>query len=182
MTVGTGGRVGRTVEWAERCGCVNQGDLEGLLGGRNFGKRLGKPLATSFSAARAGDAEALNTVAYAAQWFGRALYNLVTILDTEAIFVGGSVWRHNEELLAPLVQQEISTRFEALTAGVQVQGAVLGELVTDLGAFALVMPQPWIEGWRSRHPWTTPVSVLLLDYGAEFIRIKYPHQLASGLT
>jgi glucokinase len=152
-----------TNDEAARCGCGNQGDLEGLLGGRNFEKRLGKPLAAIFSAARAGDAEALNTVAYAAQWFGRALYNLVSILDTEAIFVGGSVWRHNEDLLAPLVQQEISTRFEALTAGVQVQGAVLGELVTDLGAFALVMPQPWIEGWRTKKPWTTLESIVLAD-------------------
>ena len=152
-----------TNDEAARCGCGNQGDLEGLLGGRNFEKRLGKPLATIFSAARTGDAEALNTVRYAAQWFGRSLYNLVSILDTEAIFVGGSVWRHNEDLLAPLVQQEISTRFEALTAGVMVQGAVLGEFVTDLGAFALVMPQPWIEGWRTKKPWTTLDSIALAD-------------------
>jgi hypothetical protein len=62
-----------------------------------------------------------------------------------------------------LVQQEISTRFEALTAGVQVQGAVLGELVTDLGAFALVMPKPWIEGWRTKKPWTTLESVVLAN-------------------
>jgi hypothetical protein len=87
---------------------------------------------------------------------------LVSILDTEAILVGGSVWRHNEDLLAPLVQQEISTRFEPLTAGVRVQGAVLGELVTDLGAFSLVMPQPWIEGWRSRQPWITLESKSLV--------------------
>lgn len=143
------------------CGCGNQGDLEGLLGGRNFEKRLGKPLAEVFSAARHGDTDALGTVAYAARWFGRALYNLVTILDTEAILVGGSVWRYNEDLLAPLVQREISKRFTALTAGVEVRGAVLGELVTDLGAFALVMPPEWVEDWRSRAPWLQLETVVL---------------------
>lgn len=143
------------------CGCGNQGDLEGLLGGRNVEKRLGKPLAEVFSAARRGNTESLATVAYAARWFGRALYNLVTILDTEAILVGGSVWRHNEDLLAPLVQQEISSRFEALTTGVVVRGAALGELVTDLGAFALVLPPAWKTHWQARRPWEQLTSTVL---------------------
>jgi len=143
------------------CGCGNQGDLEGLLGGRNFEKRLGRPLAKVFSAARDGDAESLATIAYAARWFGQALYNLTTILDTETIMVGGSVWRHNEDLLAPLVQHEISSRFEALTAGVVVRGATLGELVTDLGALALVLPPQWIEDWRTHRPWEQLESTLL---------------------
>lgn len=145
------------------CGCGNQGDLEGLLGGRNVEKRLGKPLADVFSAARRGNTESLVTVAYAARWFGRALYNLVTILDTEAILVGGSVWRHNEDLLKPLVQEEISSRFEALTSSVTVDSAALGELVTDLGALALVMPPQWIEDWRTQQPWTTLESLSLTD-------------------
>lgn len=135
------------------CGCGNRGDLEGMIGGRNFGKHLGKPLGDIFDDARRGDAAAVALVQEAARWFGRALYNLTAILDTEAIFVGGSVWRHNEDLLAPLVRQEIDGRFPALTRGVCVQGATLGELVTDMGAFALVMPAEWIADWRVRRPW-----------------------------
>lgn len=141
------------------CGCGNRGDLEGMIGGRNFGKHLGKPLEQVFSDARAGDADALLAVQDAARWFGRALYNLVAILDTEAILVGGSVWRHNEALLAPTVRQEIDSRFAALTRGVSVQSATLGELVTDVGAFALAMPQDWVADWRSRRPWETLASV-----------------------
>jgi glucokinase len=143
------------------CGCGNRGDLEGMIGGRNFGKHLGKPLEVIFSDAQRGDAPALQVVQEAARWFGRALYNLTTILDTEAIFVGGSVWRHNEALLAPLVQQEITDRFPALTRGVTVQGTTLGELVTDTGAFALVMPADWIANWRAHRPWETLRSVPL---------------------
>lgn len=136
-----------------QCGCGNQGDLEALIGGRNTGERLGHALADVFAAARRGEPTALATVADAARWFGRALYNLTTMLDTETIFVGGSVWRHNADLLAPLVQREISSRFPALTRGVTVQDATLGELTTDLGAFALVMPQAWMTDWRGRQPW-----------------------------
>jgi glucokinase len=145
------------------CGCGNRGDLEGMLGGRNFGKHLGKPLARIFADASAGDAAALQVVHDAARWFGRALYNLVTILDCEAIFVGGSVWRNNEALLSPLVRQEIAQRFPALTRGVSVQGATLGELVTDMGAFALVAPQHWIDDWRQRRPWSSLASVTALS-------------------
>lgn len=145
------------------CGCGNRGDLEGMIGGRNFGKHLGKPLEVIFSDAQLGDAAALDAVQEAARWFGRALYNLTTILDTEAIFIGGSVWRHNEALLAPLVRKEIDTRFPALTRGVSVQSTTLGELVTDLGAFSLAMPPAWIADWRFRCPWQALSSVHLTD-------------------
>ena len=145
------------------CGCGNRGDLEGMIGGRNFGKHLGKPLETIFHDAQQGDAPALQVVQEAARWFGRALFNLTTILDTEAIFVGGSVWRHNEALLAPLVQQEITHRFPALTRGVTVQGTTLGELVTDMGAFALVLPTMWVGDWRARRTWETLRSEPIAD-------------------
>lgn len=147
------------------CGCGNRGDLEGMIGGRNFGKHLGKPLETIFHDAQHGDAAALRVVHEAARWFGRALYNLTAILDTEAIFVGGSVWRHNETLLAPIVQREISDRFPALTHGVTVQSATLGELVTDMGAFALATPSEWAADWRVTCPWKALRSVHLADAG-----------------
>jgi glucokinase len=145
------------------CGCGNRGDLEGMIGGRNFGKHLGRPLDAIFYDAQRGDDVALAAVREAARWFGRALYNLTAILDTEAIFVGGSIWRHNETLLAPLVQQEINTRFPALTRGVSVHSATLGELVTDMGAFALAIPPQWITGWRAHRPWETLPTMHLPD-------------------
>ncbi len=146
------------------CGCGNRGDLEGLIGGRNFGKQLGQPLADIFEDARSGLPDAQALVHDAARWFGRALYNLVTILDIEAIYVGGSVWRHNADLLAPLVRAEIDSRFPALTHGVTVQDATLGELVTDMGAFALVLPPHRITDWHRRRPWEALVSVPLADH------------------
>ena len=145
------------------CGCGNRGDLEGIIGGRNFGKHLGKPLEDIFRDAQHGDAAALAAVQEAARWFGRALYNLTAILDTETILVGGSVWRHNETLLAPLVRQEIEKRFPALTKSVKVQGATLGELVTDMGAFALSIPDAWRTNWRSHRPWEALPTVHLTD-------------------
>jgi len=135
------------------CGCGNVGDLESLVGGRNLGLRLGLSLDKIFSLARSGDETALAIVHEAAQWFGRGLYNLIVTLDTQCVLVGGSVWRENEALLSPLVQTEISTRFPALTNSVRIQSALLGELVTDIGALAAVMPEAWVADWRLRQPW-----------------------------
>ena len=135
------------------CGCGNRGDLEGMVAGRNLGNRIGKPLGEVFAAAEAGDSNAMSIVHDAARWFGRGLYNLVTTLDLQLILVGGSVWRHHAGVLQPLVQAEISTRFPALTRDVQVISASLGELVTDVGALALVMPDDWKAHWRQHQPW-----------------------------
>ncbi len=135
------------------CGCGNRGDLEAMVSGRNLGNRLGRPAADIFTAASTGDAASLAIVEEAARWLGRGLYNLAATLDTRRFLVGGSVWRHHADLLAPLIEAEIRSRFPALTAGVTVQGAALDEWVTDIGALALVMPPSWIADWRLRAPW-----------------------------
>lgn len=135
------------------CGCGNRGDLEGLISGRNLGNRVGKTAAELFEAARAGDPAAREVGEYAARWLGRGLYNLAAALDLRLFVVGGSVWQHHGDWLKPLVLQEIHGHFPALTAGVRVEGAALGSLVADVGAFTLVLPDAWLEPWRSDQPW-----------------------------
>ena len=135
------------------CGCGNQGDLEGLISGRNLSQRLQQPLEVIFTAAAQGNPTCLAIAEEAAKWLGRGLYNLITTLDLRCILMGGSVWRHHAGLLAPLVEKEIQFRFPAMTEGVVLQSAALGELVADLGALSLVMPESWKADWNARQPW-----------------------------
>ncbi len=135
------------------CGCGNRGDLEGLISGRNFGNRMNMSSVELFQAARDGDVQARDAAIAAAQWFGRALYNLSATLDTRAFAIGGSVWLHHGDWLAPFVLAEIETRFPTLTAGVSIKSAALGALVADIGAFSLVIPKEWIAGWHDTQPW-----------------------------
>ena len=135
------------------CGCGNQGDLEGLISGRNLSQRLQQPLEVIFTAAAHGDPTCLAISEEAAKWLGRGLFNLITTLDLRCILMGGSVWRHHAGLLAPLVEKEIHSRFPAMTEGVVLQSAALGELVADLGALSLVMPESWKADWNARQPW-----------------------------
>lgn len=137
------------------CGCGNRGDLEAMISGRNLD--YASPLTTPelFNAARAGDPQARRQIEEAAQWFGRALYNLTAILDIRTFVIGGSVWMHHGDWLMPLVRQEIDSRFAALTQGVNVVPAALGPFVADIGALSLVMPSPWIARWLQMQPWQT---------------------------
>lgn len=136
------------------CGCGNRGDLEGLISGRNIGRRVNMDTAELFRAARDGsNTQARAAAEEAARWLGRALYNLTATLDTRCFAIGGSVWMHHGEWLAPLVMQELQSRLPALTEGVVVVPAALGNLVADIGALTLVLPGEWIEGWRSTSPW-----------------------------
>jgi glucokinase len=135
------------------CGCGNRGDLEALVSGRNLGRRTNMTASELFDAARAGDARAREIAELAAQRFGRALYNIAATLDTRAFVIGGSVWLHHGDWLAPIVMHEIESHFPALTAGVKIHPAALGRLVADVGALALVIPQDWIPEWRNSKPW-----------------------------
>jgi glucokinase len=134
------------------CGCGNRGDLEALISGRGLEHRFASVPAL-FTAARNGDPAAHDAVAKAAQWFGRALYNLTAILDMRVFVIGGSIWHHHGAWLLPMVQPEIGTRLPALTQGVSIVPAALGELVADVGALSMVMPPEWMPSWRSRQPW-----------------------------
>lgn len=135
------------------CGCGNRGDLEGLISGRNLGNRLGMSAAELFEAARAGTPEARQVAEYAARWLGRGLYNVTATLDTRLFVLGGSVWQHHGDWLHPLVLAELEQRLPALTRGVRVVSAGLGALVADVGAFTLVLPQEWMQGWRRTEAW-----------------------------
>jgi glucokinase len=135
------------------CGCGNVGDVEALISGRNLGLRFGQTAADIFAAARQGSESERAKVVEAAQWFGKALYNVAATLDTRVFVIGGSVWLHHGAWMAPIVREEIERRLPALTKGIAIGPAGLGPLVADIGALCLVMPTDWIGPWRQSLPW-----------------------------
>ncbi|MES2385488.1 MAG: ROK family protein [Pseudomonadota bacterium] len=125
------------------CGCGNIGDLEALVAGNAMPRRfaaLGYDNAAGLlEAARAGQAQAAAVVDDLCRVMGRALYNLVVTLDLQRISVGGSVFWHHRDHLLPRLQAQISGRLPALTDGVEVVPAGLGNQVGDYAALALVI-------------------------------------------
>ena len=125
------------------CGCGNVGDVEGLVAGnaipRRFGAQGFADAATLFVAARAGDAGAVAIVDDLCDVMGRTLYNMVATLDLQRISVGGSVFWHNRDYLLPKLQAALKGKLPALTDGVEIVPAGLGEKVGAYAALALVV-------------------------------------------
>ena len=120
------------------CGCGNLGDLEALVAGNAVARRFGADAATLMQRARGGDAEAVKTVDELCRIMGRALYNMVVILDLQRISLGGSVFTHNKDYLLPRLQAEVAGRMPALTSGAELLPAGLGDKVGDYAALALL--------------------------------------------
>lgn len=121
-----------------RCGCGNVGDLESQVGGNAIERRFGVDAATLMRAARAGEPDATAAVDALCDLFGRALYDLVVILDLQRVSLGGAVFWHNRDLLLPRLRAGLGGRLPAITAGVELVPAGLGLRVVDYGALALV--------------------------------------------
>jgi glucokinase len=120
------------------CGCGNIGDLEALVAGNAVARRFGADAATLMQRARAGDADAVRTVDELCRIMGRALYNMIVILDLQRISLGGSVFTHNKEYLLPRLQAQVAGRMPALTTGAELVPAGLGDKVGDYAALALL--------------------------------------------
>ncbi|WP_295535156.1 ROK family protein [uncultured Pseudacidovorax sp.] len=120
------------------CGCGNRGDVESLVAGNAIARRFGVEAAELFGAAQQGDAKALATVDGLCRVMGRLLYNLTAALDLSRISLGGSVFWHNRDFLLPRLHSQLDGRLPALTDGVQLVAAGLGDKVGDYAALALV--------------------------------------------
>lgn len=119
------------------------GDVESLVAGNAIPRRFGATgftdAATLFIAARAGDTRAKAIIDDLCDVMGRALYNLVVTLDLQRISVGGSVFWNNRDYLLPKLQASLKVKLPALTDGVEIVPAGLGEKVGDYAALALVL-------------------------------------------
>jgi glucokinase len=121
------------------CGCGNLGDVEALVGGNSIGRRFATDAATLLQRAQDGDAASRVQVDELCRVMGRALYNLVAILDLQRISLGGTVFCKHHAYLLPRLRSEVAGKLPALTAGCELVSAGLAERVGDYAALALLI-------------------------------------------
>ena len=143
---GNAGHLGHTFVVEDNdalCGCGLLGDVEALVAGnaipRRFAAKGYADASALFAAARAGDAQAVDIIDALCKVMGRALFNATAMLDLQRISLGGSVFWHNQDYLLPRLQAFMQGKLPALTNGLEIVPAGLGERVGDLAALALVM-------------------------------------------
>jgi glucokinase len=105
------GRMGRAGELSHQvivpdgppCGCGNRGCLEALASASAIARRAGTSTpGEAFAAAARGDGRAALAIAEVADYLGRAIANIVTMLVPERIVIGGGVAEAGEALLGPV--------------------------------------------------------------------------------
>lgn len=125
------------------CGCGSVGDVEALVAGNAIPRRFGSlgytDAAMLFVASGAGDARAAAIIDDLCRVMGRTLFNMIATLDLQRISIGGSVFWHHRDLLLPKVIGHVQGKLGALTHGVEIVPAGLGERVGDYAALALVL-------------------------------------------
>ena len=120
------------------CGCGNLGDVEGLVSGNAIARRFGAPAAELLERAESGEAEATAIVDELCRVLGRAIYNLVVVLDLQRVCVGGGVFLHHGDFLLPRLQAQLTGKLPALTQGCALVPAGLGSRLGDYAALALL--------------------------------------------
>jgi glucokinase len=124
------------------CGCGMVGDVEALVAGNAIPRRFGalgfQDSAALFAAARAQQPAALEVVDGLCVVMGRTLFNMAATLDLQRIAIGGSVFWHNQDDLLPRLRAFVAGKLPALTDGLEIVPAGLGERVGDFAALALV--------------------------------------------
>jgi len=90
---GSAGEVGHMVldPKGPLCACGMHGCTEAYASGSTLARKMGRPAAEVFAAARQGDPRSLQVVEEAAGMVGQALMNLANLVDPELIVIGGGI-------------------------------------------------------------------------------------------
>lgn len=140
---GHGGHTFVSTDHQALCGCGNKGDVEALVAGNAIPRRWGDEgygdASALFKALKAGDPLAEQHVDEMCHIMGRLLFNLIALGDLSRISLGGSVFWHNRDVLLPRLKRHALGQLPALTQGVALVPAGLGEQVGDFAALALVI-------------------------------------------
>jgi glucokinase-like ROK family protein len=149
----------RVVENGKLCRCGNTGCLETVVSSRaliGFAKEVmeqnpDSPLHSFVAtpanlttdaillAFQAGDVELRRFVVDMGRYLGKAVANLVGILNIKQIVIGGSLARFGETLIEP-IRQEMRLRVQSTQADeTEITGATLGTDIVIFGAAALLL-------------------------------------------
>jgi glucokinase len=148
-----------------QCGCGGYAHLEALAAGPAIQREYGASPRQAFERYRAGEAKAQGVVRRLALIMARGLYNVVSLLDSRLIILGGSVSK-NWDVLEPLVTGEFYAGFAPLTRGVIFRRSQLDEHLGDLAGLSLVMPEAWVAPWQDHRPWEQAPRQVVLEESA----------------
>ncbi|MGQ9584056.1 MAG: ROK family protein [Anaerolineae bacterium] len=165
---GLAGEVGHMVlePLGPRCGCGNRGCLEALASGTAIGRQAREQIGAGAEtgilkfaggvvekvtarevsqAAQAGDELALALLRRAGYYLGLGIYNLLALLNPEAVVLGGSVMKAGDLLFDPIWETVRAVTPRPYWEALRIVPAELGDDVGLLGALALVLHEGLVQ-------------------------------------
>jgi predicted NBD/HSP70 family sugar kinase len=144
---GTAGEIGHTIidEHGPVCRCANRGCLETLASGAATLELLRPTLGPDLTLTDlveltvSGHPAARRVVADAGRHIGRAVANLVNLLNPSRVVVGGEMAACGDVLLEPLQQECARHAINSASDDVEIHLGPLGDRAQVLGALALVL-------------------------------------------
>jgi predicted NBD/HSP70 family sugar kinase len=144
---GTAGEFGHTIvdEDGPVCRCANRGCLETMASGAAVVDLLRPTLGPELTLGRVveltvqGHPACRRVVADAGRLIGRALANLVNLLNPARVVVGGDLAACGETLLDPLRQECLRHAISSAAEDLEITVSPLGDRAQVLGALALVL-------------------------------------------
>src|SRR3954468_13410938 len=144
---GTAGEIGHTIidEHGPVCRCANRGCLETLASGAATVELLRPTLGDDLTLQQVvdltvrGDPACRRVVADAGRHIGRAVANVVNLLNPRHVIVGGELAACGDVLLEPLRTECRRHAISSAAADVEVIRSTLGDRAQVLGAVALVL-------------------------------------------
>jgi predicted NBD/HSP70 family sugar kinase len=144
---GTAGEIGHMIidEDGPVCRCANRGCLETLASGAATVELLRPTLGDDLTLQRVvdltvrGDPACRRVVADAGRHIGRAVANVVNLINPRHVIVGGELAACGDVLLEPLRTECRRHAISSAAADVEVMRSTLGERAQVLGAVALVL-------------------------------------------
>ena len=158
---GTAGEFGHTIvdEDGPVCRCANRGCLETMASGAAVVDLLRPTLGPELTLGHVveltvqGHPACRRVVADAGRLIGRALANLVNLLNPARVVVGGDLAACGETLLDPLRQECLRHAISSAAEDLEITVSPLGDRAQVLGALALVL--------RDAETFATPVEAVV---------------------
>ncbi len=120
------------------CGCGNRGCLEAFASGTAIRNRTGREGSELFAAAARGEAAALEAVREVGVALGIGLASLANIFNPSLVVLGGGMAERGHLFWDAMIAEMRRRAFPAVTQGLEVVPALLGDRAGLLGAARLV--------------------------------------------
>jgi len=130
-----------------QCGCGNFGDLESIIGSSAVLQKYNMPLQELLFRANSGEKKSIKISNYLIKNISKGLFNLLVILDLEAICMGGGIFFSQPDYIINKIKSNMAEFSSLFVNDIKILHSLLHEKNQYLSGFCEIVPQKKLENW-----------------------------------